>query len=389
MTLSPTPGAPQAHIGSARSAVLLATVAALLALVSLASAASAQPAAPADPQADPDALTWSVRPADTEHGVDRPNFGYEVEAGEEITDGIVITNMSAVELTLDVYAADGYTTPSGQLDLIAADQPSVDLGAWVDVEEEQVTLAAGESAEVAFTLSVPQDAAVGDHPGGIVAAYSSETAQGNVRQDSRLGSRMHVRVAGEFNVNLEVSDVRLDYSASWNPLSGSPAVVSYTLTNPGNVRTFAHEEVTFAGPGGMGATSIRAITDEVLPGDSIQRQVELDGVLPMMRLTAAVEVTPEAVGGLPGTPIEGSASVTAIPWTLLAILTVLILVVSIVLLRRRRAKNGSRAALLPMWRRLALAEPGQPFTRVVALHHHAIDVTGTGVCRRLLTQQVE
>lgn len=301
-----------------------------------------EPPAPAQDQ-----LSWSVRPADNDNGSGRPNFAYEVEAGDEIADAIAVTNMSDVELTLDIYAADGYTTPSGQLDLIPADQASVALGSWVTPEVDSLTLAAGESAEVPFTLDVPEDAAVGDHPGGIVASYSSDTALGNVRQDSRLGSRIHVRVAGEFDVALQISDVTVEYQGEANPLAGAPAVISYTLTNPGNVRVFGHEAVEISGPFGLGATTLREVTGEVLPGDSLERRVEFSGALPLGQISASVQVTPEAIGGLPGAAVSGEASTLAIPWLVVGLIVALLLLAVILYLRRRKRRKKPAAADSP------------------------------------------
>lgn len=297
-----------------------------------------------------DGLSWSVRPADNDHGTDRPNFGYEIPPGHQVTDAIVVTNLSTIELTLQVYTADGYTTPSGSLDLLTADEPSVALGSWVSVETRDLTLAPGERAEVPFTITVPTDAAVGDHPGGIVAAHSATSEHGSVRQDSRLGSRIHVRVPGEYQVSLEVSEVALTYDAGWNPFASAGMHLTYRITNTGNVRTFAHESVDLAGPAGLGASNLRSTTPEVLPGDSIERSIDLGRTGPLVRLSADVALTPEAVGGLPGEQVNASTAVWSIPWGALVLAGVLITISAGIVLRRRTRRK----------RRVDLSAPGTP-----------------------------
>ena len=87
-----------------------------------------------------DTLSWSVAPADGEQGTGRPNFQYALEPGAVVHDGFEVTNQGAQPLTVGLYAADGFTTPEGQLDLLPAGEPSTDLGTWVTLESSEVTL---------------------------------------------------------------------------------------------------------------------------------------------------------------------------------------------------------------------------------------------------------
>src|SRR5699024_12647223 len=76
---------------------------------------------------------------------------------------------------------------SGAFDLLPSDVEPTDTGAWIDIEEE-VALAAGESAVVPFTITVPEDALPGEHPGGVVA-YLRTTARGEDGGAGGLDSR--------------------------------------------------------------------------------------------------------------------------------------------------------------------------------------------------------
>ncbi|WP_420113222.1 WxL protein peptidoglycan domain-containing protein, partial [Pseudactinotalea sp.] len=159
-----------------------------------------------------DEIAWSVAPSNNEHGDARPNYGYQLEPGAVIQDGLEVANTGEVELTLAVAAADGFTTANGVLDLVPVTDPQLDLGAWVVPEVSELTLAPGERVEVPFTLTVPQDAAPGDHTGGIVTIRTSD-AGGTVQLEQRLASRIHVRVPGEQVVTLAVSDLEIDQPA--------------------------------------------------------------------------------------------------------------------------------------------------------------------------------
>lgn len=315
-------------------AVLLRTLAvlALLALLAPLPLTPAAPAAAADGDAVPGAtdLTWGLAPADTDQGAGRPNFAYAVEPGQTVQDAVVVSNRSGVDLTLAVYGADASTTTSGDLDLLPAAEASTGLGTWLTPAAGTVTVPAGGSVEVPFTLAVPADARPGDHAGGVVTSVvQAASADGaTVSVDRRLALRVHARVAGRLAPAVTVSDVRVVHHGSPDPLATSSATVTYTLTNTGNARVVPTEAVTLAGPGGVAAvTAGEGVLPEVLPGSSLERTVEVAGVRPLGRLSADVAVTASAVGiGGAGatTTADAAAATWAVPWTLLAVVVVLL-----------------------------------------------------------------
>lgn len=186
-----------------------------------------------------------------------------------------------------------------------------------------------------FTVEVPEDASPGDHPGGIVTSYATE-GSGTVRLDRRLGSRIHVRVAGEQRVSMTVTDVTVAQSSSLNPLAPLTTTVRYSLSNTGNVRTLGHETVTLSGPGGIAAVSAEAVVDEIMPGGSLTREVTFEGTWPLGRLGADVQISPEAVAGQVAAPVQAGAATWAVPWVLLGALVLLIAVAVWLGVRRGR-----------------------------------------------------
>nr|BFF21568.1 hypothetical protein GCM10025730_50890 [Promicromonospora thailandica] len=170
----------------------------VLAVVGTALCLAAGPAAAAAASSgdDADAVTWGVRTAATDHGADRDNFRYTLDPGSELADELVVTNHGDDVLRLDVYAADGYTTSAGQLDVLTRDTTSTGVGAWLVPGVEQVRLAPGESADVPFTLRVPDDATPGDHAGAILTSRTVSAQDSGLDYETRSGIRVHVRVAG-------------------------------------------------------------------------------------------------------------------------------------------------------------------------------------------------
>ena len=281
-------------------------------------------------------LTWSLAPVDNTHGTGRPNFSYVLEPGTELTDAVSIRNQSTTALTLQVYAADGFTTTSGDLDLLPAGQASVDLGAWVTPAVTEVKLAPGESEEVSFTVAVPADANPGDHPGGIVTSHT--TAEGTVQVDQRFGLRIHARVPGELTVAADVADVWTHADRAWNPFGTTDVQVNYDLTNTGNARTFFTYQADLSGPLGLGATSVNGELTEVLPGSTLQPQLELPGMLPLFFLSGDLLLTPQAVDGQVGQVIVVPLQTWTFPWGGMGVvLLIVVIAVTIGVIRARQS----------------------------------------------------
>ncbi|MEV7974375.1 DUF916 domain-containing protein [Cellulomonas sp. NPDC089187] len=308
--------------------------------------------APRAHAADDTQVSWGVRPANTVHGTDRPNFAYRLPPGGTLTDAIVVTNRGAEPLTLDVYAADGFLTADGTLDLLPAGEESQAVGAWTTAASSPVAVPAGESVEVPFTLTVPADAQPGDYAGGVVSTLRVDNAEG-VTVDRRLGSRLHLRVTGDLAPALTVDDVQVSYlSAGANPLAPGTATVSFAVTNTGNARIAPGETVSVGGPFGWGSTSAAELElPELIPGATVQRTATLEEVWPLLLASAQISVGGEVVA-LPGATAEdvvvptasASASAWAIPWTWLA---ALLLIVAVIVWRsgvgRRRKAAQQRA----------------------------------------------
>ena len=290
-------------------------------------------------------VTWGVRPADTVHGAERPNFAYTLPPGGTLSDALVVTNGGDAPLALDVYAADGFLTPDGTLDVLEAGEESTALGSWVAVATPEVVVQPDASVEIPFTVTVPADAQPGDYAAGVVSSLLVENAEG-VTVDRRLGSRMHVRVSGDLAPAIAVSDVRVDYDAGGNPARPGSATVSFTVTNTGNARVAPAEQVQIAGLLGLGRARAAAVdVPELIPGASVERSVVVDGVWPLVRTTARVALAGEVVA-LPGAAaagenplvpgVVGTAAAWAVPW---AVLAALLLVGALVALRVRAGRR--------------------------------------------------
>ncbi|MFC5928175.1 DUF916 domain-containing protein [Cryobacterium melibiosiphilum] len=288
-------------------------------------------------------VTWGVRTATSGTDPERQNFGYTLDPGESLSDALIISNHDEEPLELDVYAADGFTTTSGQVDLVTRDTASVAAGSWTALDTGQVSIPAGESVEVPFTVTIPAEATPGDYLGGILTSLPQPGQEQGIDVDRRLGIRMHVRVLGDLQPGLSVENLSVSYAGTANPFGTGDATVSYSVVNTGNVRVAAGQTVGLAGPWGMLPTDIAnvAAVPELLPGESWPVTVSVAAISPVFWLTASVFLDPElavVAGSTPGiTPVEASAGTWALPWAQLVLLVLLAAgVVATMLVRKRR-----------------------------------------------------
>lgn len=295
-------------------------------------------------------VTWGVRTATNDNGTERQNFSYTIDPGEKLSDALIVSNHATKPLELDVYAADGFTTSSGQLDLVTTDTKSTAVGVWTVLPKGALTIAPGKSVEVPFTVTVPADATPGDYAGGILTSLPHSAQKDGISVDRRLGIRMHVRVGGALAPSIAIEDMRVDYTGTFNPFGTGAATVAYTVHNTGNVRVAAGQAVSLSGPFGLLPIDVKAVAPvpELLPGESWTVSVPVDGVFPAFWLSASTTLAPElavVAGTTPGlSGVAATAGTVTVPWALL-VLVVLVagaVVGMIVVLRRRRRQRALR-----------------------------------------------
>ncbi|WP_155340088.1 WxL protein peptidoglycan domain-containing protein [Acrocarpospora corrugata] len=243
-------------------------------------------------------VTWSVAPADANGPDGRSVIDLELAGGQEATEHVAVINRSTKEVVFAIDANDGYLTAKGLFDMRPSDATPTDGGAWIKVPGK-VTIPAGATAVVPVKVTVPQNATPGDHPAGVTA--SVETIFEQVRVQNRVGVRVNLRVTGDYAAKLAVTDLRAEYTGSWNPFAAGSIDVTYTVANAGNVRVAPDAQIrtsALAGESGWDDTS-EAKTREIMPGGSREFTARVTGVWPMGSITTKVVAIPALVGESP------------------------------------------------------------------------------------------
>ena len=294
-----------------------------------------------------EAPDWTVRTAANDQGTDRSDFSYDVEPGDTIQDGIVVTNRGDAPLELTLLTGAAHTTAAGRLD-VAGSGGATGVGAWVRLARTSLTLQPGAAETVPLTIAVPKGARAGDHVGAVVTAAESGTDV--VR---RLGIRTIVRVLGDLAPAVRLEGARVAWSGGASALASGTASLTYTIHNTGNTVVALQQAASVAGPFGWSRRSGGGeALPRLLPGERWTATVPVPGVPGLGRLDGTASVTPIVTDAAGTTseldPVVVRAQGWAVPWLpLLLVAAVLALAVIALRLRRRRVPSAAPAAALP------------------------------------------
>ncbi|CAM5435813.1 hypothetical protein SAVIM338S_02550 [Streptomyces avidinii] len=257
-----TAGARAARAAAAR---LLLTVVSVLAVLAGAGALLAGGAGAA---AAADNGQWSVLPAANTLG-QRPYFYLSAAPGATVADSVTVTNRTDRPRTFRLYAADAYNTArDGGFALRGPEEPRTATGAWAKLAQDRITVPAGGSLGVGFTLTVPDRAEPGDHPGAIVALEDRPgvTAGQGIGVRQAVAARVYLRVTGPTAPALAVEGLRVTGGAAGG------AEISYTLHNLGNVTLRPRAALRASGALGraLGSRTLTGLPAELLPGQEVR-----------------------------------------------------------------------------------------------------------------------
>jgi len=271
-------------------------------------------AAPIGPlkQAEGD-VTWSVQPANTTNGT-RTQFEYSTDPGTQVVDFVVVANRGETPAEFAIYATDATNdVETGAFGLLPSDVAPTDLGAWITMDVDTVTLQPGEESTIPFNLLIPSDATPGDHVAGIIASISTvgENDEGTtVNLEQRVGARMYLRVSGDVAARAEISGVTTSFTPELNPFAFGRMTVDYNVRNTGNVRVDANQKVQITGPFGI---PLAEITPEpladLLPRQTVNVTAEIPQIAALFLAFSNITVEPGPLGTA-GTVVEDTPSAT-------------------------------------------------------------------------------
>lgn len=284
--------------------------------------------------------SFSVAPA-TKASFQRTYFTPVLIPGVTSRDSVAVINETRQYLTLDIYAADAFTTIKGGFAVKANYQPKINIGAWIHLPVSKVTIPPRSGEVIPFTYDPPANVRSGDYAGAIVAEETKGAVSGRgtlkIQSIQAVGAAVFARVVGPLHPRLAATDVSVHHTSPFVSLLGGPvnATVTYSLTNTGNEDLTPVVTVTLSGLVGNSVTH-RMKLPQVLPGSTVTFSHTFDDVVPFGDLSATV------VAHAKSAQTSGSAGAVVVPWLLLAIIVLLVLVV-VYYRRRRSAQRGGKA----------------------------------------------
>lgn len=296
--------------------------------------------APAAPAAATGNGEWAVTPTPAKNPGPTPRLYFFLDAspGQTIQESVRVTNLGKESRSFVLYGADAYNTvKDGGFALRTKDRAQVDLGAWVSSVVGNVTVPAGTSADIPFTITVPAQATPGDHVGGVVAMESvpsgtADAAGATVRIQRAVGARVYLRVAGTVVPGLSVSGLDVDIDS---PLLPVPARgdLTYAVANVGNVHLMPAATVRVTGLFGHEIkTTGSSPSSDMVPGAEGRFSMRAEGVWPFDVVTTSVVV--KADGG-----VYARKSARSFVWSWTGVALIVLLIGGIWWSARRRIRS--------------------------------------------------
>ena len=185
--------------------------------------------------ADDGQPAFDIRPlyTDPHNPLSRAYFVMNAQSTTRVeNNSIIVTNVGSATGTVNLYPVDAFTAATGGIVFRARTDARLDVGAWIKLSQQQVTLAAGQRQVVPFQVTIPHHTWVGQHVGGIVAELTAMQtfAAKNVHlhvQQLRVAA-VQVNLPGTPVEKLVVTGIRPDSSSIYQR-------VQIGLSNVGNM----------------------------------------------------------------------------------------------------------------------------------------------------------
>lgn len=336
--------------------------------------------------------TIGILPAYPNNDIQYSNawFIYHLDRGESKLDAVRLTNNKDETVVLKIYPVDATATTDGGFALQPEDALRNDVGGWVKMPLEEIEVPPKTEKLVPFTITIPKDANVGDHAGGIIIQEVETSDNGapmtGMRIVSRVGVRIYETVPGEVKKGFEIT--RFDWQESPSGLASyfkdlldinKKTVFYIGIKNTGNIKLDPKAAIEVRNMLGMKTAEL---TDQTLGvvfpgGENDGSAVFWDGQPFFGRYTVKATVT-FAEDGVGQDTKE--IAIWVFPWRiifLLVILAVLLTLVRLIMLYFReagkekmpiyRVRMGDNLADLGIrfmapWRKIAkLNFIGEPF----------------------------
>ncbi len=282
----------------------------------------------------------------------RTRFDYQLNPGQPARDSIYVVNTGSSVQEVTLYARDAFSGPKG--DFLIQDQSveATDVGSWVTFADGEssykFTLKPKGFVTVPFNVLTPTNATPGDHIGAVIA--SSVTKGKNLNIVRRVAVRLYARLSGQVQARLKLENVYAKtYPNPFNPFA-SNEIVTYDISNTGNVELAADVSITTSGPFGLFGSAPQTVrVTNLLPGSKRHISQTVSGSGQLLVTTSSVVFagllsSSSVASQQPRGRVDVTSTSFPIGWMIwLPLIAVALFISRILSSRSRRARQRGRA----------------------------------------------
>lgn len=176
-----------------------------------------------------------------------------IEPGEVATRTVTVFNGSEAEQTY-YFNAHNFTTKGEEGEVVISTEEDFGLATWIDFPFESVTIPAGDSRDIEYSILVPPSADAGGHFAAAFASTSPPDIERGVGLAANVGSLVFVTVAGDIIEDIRLLEFYIKGDTTF--FNRLPVDFEYRIENRGTVH--ARPKATITMNGWFGKTEIDA-----------------------------------------------------------------------------------------------------------------------------------
>lgn len=207
-------------------------------------------------------------------------FIFDAQPAVVLNSAVRVTNTGTQTGTASLYPVDAATGQTSGAIYLNQSDPRRDVGAWITLGVQQLTLAPGQSRIVPFRLAIPAGMRPGQHLGGIVA---EETAEVSARQTGGTNTstfQVNVKNLTIIAVQVNLPGRAVERLAATGIQSGGAngyQRLLVGLSNTGTVMLKPSGTLRITGQQGQIVKAIPLSLDTFIPQTSIDYPVPITG----------------------------------------------------------------------------------------------------------------
>ena len=129
-------------------------------------------------------------------------FIFDTKPGSVIQSRVMVSNAGTVTGTAHLFVVDATTAQTSGAVYLNNDAPRKDVGNWVTLGTQQLTLYPGQSQTVSFRLTIPNNVRPGTHLGGIAVENMAQASNSQAPKKNAPTIHIKTRTVIAIQINL-------------------------------------------------------------------------------------------------------------------------------------------------------------------------------------------